>query len=116
MPRIGALPGAIDTAVSSVARTSSGDSGVLSGWGIPTAIRMQLDVTAVAGVTPTLDVVVEDSLDGTNWNVIGIFAQKTAVGRQVINITDLFADRLRVRWTVGGTTPSFTFSVTAYSE
>lgn len=116
MPRIGAYPGAVDILVSSAARTASGDSGQLSGWGVPSVARVQLDVTAAAGTSPTLDVVVEDTLDGTNWNVVGTFAQKTAAGREVINLSTPFADRLRVRWTVAGTAPSFTFSATAYSE
>lgn len=116
MPRIGAHPGVVDTLVPSAARTSSADSGALTGWGVPDVARVQLDVTAAAGTSPTLDVVVEDTLDGTNWNVVGTFAQKTATGREVINLSTPFADRLRVRWTVGGTSPSFTFSVIAYSE
>jgi hypothetical protein len=116
MPKIGSEPGATDVLVPSAARTASGDSGPLSGWGVPSTARVQLNVTAAAGTTPTLDVVVEDTLDGTNWNVVGTFAQKAAAGREVINISAPFADRLRVRWTVAGTTPSFTFDVVAYSE
>lgn len=103
-------------ALASAARTTSGNSGVLSGYGPASTIRAQLNVTAVAGVAATLDVVVEDTLDGTNWNVVGTFAQKTAVGREVINITVPFADRLRVRWTIGGTTPSVTFAVAWAAE
>lgn len=109
-------PGATDTVVPGAARTASGDTGVTHGWGAASRLRAQLDVTAAAGTSPTLDVVVEDTLDGTNWNVVGTFAQKIAAGREVINVTSPFSDRLRVRWTVGGTTPSFTFSVTIYSE
>jgi hypothetical protein len=116
MPKIGVHPGVTDTLVVSAARTGSGDSGPLTGWGVPSVARVQLDVTAAAGVGPTLDVVVEDTLDGTGWNVVGTFTQRTAVGRQVINLSTPFADRLRVRWTIAGTTPSFTFSVAAYSE
>jgi hypothetical protein len=113
MPKIGANPGVVDTLVPSAARTASGDSGVLTGWGVPATARVQLNVTAVSGLGPSLDVVVEDSLDGTNWNVVGTFAQKTAVGREVINLSTPFADRLRVRWTVVDTV---TFDVIAYSE
>jgi hypothetical protein len=116
MPKIGANPGVVDIVVPSQARTASGDTGALDGWGVPDVARAQLDVTAAAGTSPTLDVVVEDTLDGVNWNVVGTFAQKAAAGREVINLATPFADRLRVRWTVGGTSPSFTFSVTAYSE
>jgi hypothetical protein len=104
------------TMVQSAARTASGDSGSLAGWGPAATLRVQLDVTAASGTSPTLDVVIEDTLDGTNWNAIATFAQKIAVGREVLNVTTLFADRLRVRWTIGGTTPSFTFSVVAHHE
>lgn len=116
MPKIGTHPGVVDTLAASAARTASGDSGVLTGWGVPSSARVQLDVTAVAGTSPTLDVVIEDTLDGDNWNVRGTFAQLTAAGREVINLSTPFADRLRVRWTVTGVGSSFTFSVVAYSE
>jgi hypothetical protein len=116
MPKVGADPGVVDTIVASAARTSSGDSGVLTGWGVPKTLRAQLNVTTAAGTGPTLDVVLEDTLDGANWNVIGTFAQKVAPGREVINVTSPFTDRLRARWTVAGTAPSFTFDLMVYSE
>ena len=99
------------TFAASATRTSSDSSAAFTGYGAADLLRCQLDVTAVSGTAPTLDVVIEDSLDGTTWNVIGTFAQKLAVGREVINITTPFADMLRTRWTVAGTTPSFSFSV-----
>ena len=105
-----------DTLVASAARTTSGNSGVASGYGTTSTLRVQLDVTAVAGTTPTLNVLVEDTLDGTNFNTIGTFAQRTAVGREVINVTTPFADRIRISWTVGGATPSFTFSVVCAAQ
>lgn len=97
----------------SAARTVSGDSGAFNGYGPASTLRLQLDVTAGTG---TLDVVIEDTLDGTAWNTIATFSQKTAVAREVINITIPFADRIRARWTIGGTTPSFTFSVLVASQ
>lgn len=103
--------GITEEVVASAARTASGNSGALSGYGPPQTLRAQLEVTAASGTSPTLNVLVEDTLDGTNWNTVGTFAQRTAVGREVINITTPFADKVRVSWTVGGTTPSFTFSV-----
>lgn len=110
-------PGMTETLVASAARTTSSDSGALKGFGAPKVIRAQLNVTAASGTTPTLDVVIEDTLDnGATWNPIGTFTQKTAVAREAINITSPFADTIRVRWTVGGTTPSFTFTVAAYTE
>lgn len=104
------------TLAESAARTASGDTGTLSGFSDLGKLRAQLEVTAAAGTSPTLDVVLEDSLDGTSWNTIGTFAQLTTTGREVIDITGLFADRLRVRWTIGGTSPSFTFSVLVHGE
>lgn len=116
MPKTGVFPGVTDELVASAARTASGASGTLEGWGVPSTARVQLNVTAASGTSPTLNVVVEDTLDGVNWNTVGTFAQRVAAGREVINLATPFTDRLRVRWTIGGTTPSFTFSVLAYSE
>lgn len=105
-----------EAVVASQPRTTSGDSGVLSGYGDASTLRAQLDVTAAAGTSPNLTAFVEDSLDGVNWNVIGTFAAKTAAGREVINVTTPFADRIRLRWVITGTTPSFTFSVVIASQ
>lgn len=112
-----ASPGLQENLVASSARTASGNSGALTEWGAAKSLRAQLNVTAASGTSPTLDVVIEDSVDGgSNWNAVGTFAQKTTTGREVVNITGLFGDQLRVRWTVAGTTPSFTFAVDCYSE
>lgn len=103
--------------VASAARTVDGDSGPLNGYGIASTLRAQLNVTAASGTSPTLNVVIEDSVDGgATWNVIGTFAQRVAAGREVVNITSPFTGMLRVRWTVGGTTPSFTFAVDWFAE
>lgn len=100
-----------ETPVASAARTTSADSGALADYGAARGMRAQLAVTAASGTTPTLNVVIEDSIDGVNWATVGTFAQKTAAGVEAITLAGRFARRLRVRWTVGGTTPSFTFSV-----
>lgn len=100
------------TPVPSAARTTTGTSGVITAVTPTEALRAQLDVTAAAGTSPTLDVVIQDSLDGgATWNTVGTFAQKTVAGREVINVTAPFSPLLRVSWTIGGTTPSFTFAV-----
>lgn len=108
--------GQTDVVLPSAARTTSGDTGALPLHGSTVTLRCQLHVTAAAGTGPALDVVIEDTLDGENYNTLGTFTQATAATRQVINITSPFTDRLRVRWTVAGTSPSFTFSVSIYSE
>lgn len=109
-------PGTTDTVVESAARTTSGNTGTLTGWGAAKTLRAQLDVTAVAGVSPSLSVLIEDTLDGTTYNTVATFTARTAAGREVVNVTTPFTDRLRVSWTITGTTPSATFSVTVYSE
>lgn len=104
-----------ETFVASAARTASGNSGIIGGFNPSGSVRLQLNVTAASGTTPTLNVVVEDTLDGTNFNTVGTFAQKTAAAREVININGPFSPNLRISWTIGGTTPSFTFAVTGLS-
>lgn len=90
---------------------ASGNGSEVSGFGRFSRLRAQLSVTALTGTTPTLDVVIEDTLDGTNWATVATFTQKTAAGSQTVDATGVFSDRLRVRWTVGGTTPAATFTV-----
>jgi hypothetical protein len=104
------------TAAASAARTTSGNSGALTGFGDWSKFRAQLNVTAASGTTPTLDVVVEDSFDGTNWNTVATFTQKTAAAVQAVDVSGQFTDQLRVRWTIGGGTPSFTFDVKFYGR
>jgi len=111
-----AAPGATDTIVAPATRTTSADTGPITGWGAIQTIRTQLAVTTVAGTTPSLTVVVEDSLDGVTWWQLATFTPATAVGAQVINIGKPFTDRLRWRWTITGTGASFGFSVTTYTE
>lgn len=109
--------GQTDNLVPSAARTTAGNSGALTaGWGAVSTIRAQVNVTAASGTTPSLTVLIEDTLDGTTWNTIGTFSAKTAVSREVINVTAPFTDTVRVSWTISGTTPSFTFTVDAYTE
>ncbi len=106
----------VTTVAASEARTASGASSALAGLGPAESLRVQLNVTAAAGTSPTLDVVIEDTLDGTNYNTIGTFSQKTGPAREVMTITTPFSDRVRARWTMGGTTPSFTFSVLLFAQ
>lgn len=73
-------------------------------------VRLTLAVTAASGTTPTLDVVVETSLDGTTWRSLGAFTQKTIVASERKSFSGV--DRyIRANATVAGTTPSFTYSI-----
>lgn len=92
--------------------TASGEGPVIDlGQAGMLAMAFYLNVTAVSGTSPTLDVKLQDSPDGTAFYDLASFAQKTAVGKEAIRVTQPFARRLKVVYTVGGTSPSFTFSV-----
>lgn len=73
-------------------------------------LRLTLDVTAASGTTPTLDVTVQHSPDGSTWATLGTFAQRTAAGseRKIFSGVDRY---VRANHAIGGTAPSFTFSV-----
>ncbi len=82
-------------------------------------------VTAATGTTPTLLVTVQGSVDGANWITLGkIGASGYSVGPVATAPTNLTAAAtasgvfpltpyVRTTSTVGGTTPSFTYSVEA---
>lgn len=93
----------------SAARTATGASAAIE-VGDRGVLRLLLDVTAASGTTPTLDVTVQTSYDGTTWRSLGTFTQATGVTseRKSFSGCDRFA---RVSYTIGGTTPSFTFAV-----
>jgi len=120
------------TLAPSVARTTSGNGDWLDLLALAAAVngsralRVQIEVTAVSGTTPTLNVFLEDCLDGNpaNANSFGATsANITAAGRTIITCGPRgdayptnFAwpfnpSRVRARWVITGTTPSFTFSV-----
>ena len=102
--------------VPSAARTTNGSQESGEDYSPIDRLRAQLDVTAASGTTPNLVVVLESTLDGTNWDTLGSFAAKTAAGREVITINPVIGKRFRARWTITGTTPSFTFSVRIQGE
>ena len=119
--------------VPSAARIADGNSGFLAGYDKFSTCIFQWDVTAVSGVLPTLDLYIDTTVDGTNPVNVLHAAQVSTVSRtgfmyyrsiNVLNSIDLTADiaaggartwpisKIRIRWVIAGTTPSFTFSVT----
>lgn len=85
-----------------------------------------LNITAASGTTPTLDIKIQakSQAQGIYIDIPGAsFTQKTATGTDMLVVrADITAvankavahplpATFRVVWTVGGTTPSFTFSV-----
>jgi hypothetical protein len=93
----------------SATRTATGNGTVVEETGKRRVASLTLTVAARSGTTPTLDVTVQTSRDGSTWYTAGSFAQATAAGAE----RKTFAlDRfVRARWVLGGTTPSFTFSL-----
>jgi hypothetical protein len=91
-------------------RTASG-SGPTLPTGTSHTLRLDLNITAASGTGPTLAVTVEHSADRTTWRAHSSFATASAAGseRRVISGLDRY---VRCAWTLGGTTPSFDFSVT----
>lgn len=90
------------------ARTVTGNGSVIE-VGDKGVARLVLNVTAASGTTPTLSVAIYTSHDGATWRSAGTFTQVAAVGvqRAIFNI-DRF---VRPTWVIGGTTPSFNFTI-----
>ena len=102
------------TVVASAARTTSSNSGSFDAD--ESQLNILVDVTAASGVGPTLDLSVLWSNDGTNFaaadGTADTFAQITVATKKVkrFAVKGAFC---RVDWAVAGTTPSFTFAVSA---
>lgn len=104
------------TVVESATRNSDGSSAG-RGTSLARKVHLTADCTARSGVTPTLDLEVEWSHDGTNWSSAqpaDTFTEITAVSAATKTF-DVKAPLYRVTWDVGGTTPSFTFAVHEYT-
>lgn len=76
-------------------------------------LRLLLDVTAASGTTPTFDVTVQTRKDASDASPrsVGTFTQKTTTGTERKAFCG-FDRQARVNVTIGGTTPSFTASIT----
>lgn len=74
--------------------------------------QVTIPVTAVSGTNPTLDVSIEESLDGgTNWVKLYDFQRITATGSYNSPLLRALGTHIRYVQTIGGTTPSFTRSI-----
>ncbi|NUP24022.1 MAG: hypothetical protein HOZ81_49805 [Streptomyces sp.] len=102
---IGVL-GAAQTGITGAGNTAAVEVGARH------TLRLQLNVTAVSGTTPSLTVNVQTSADANSWYMVGSFAAKTAVSSENKSFSGL--DRyVRLQWAApSGTTPNFTFNAT----
>lgn len=73
-------------------------------------MKARLLVTAASGTTPTLTLKIQESADNSNWNDLVTFPQVTDVGETFVTVESK-KKYLRTHATIGGTTPSFTYSV-----
>ena len=71
--------------------------------------RFYLNVTAVSGTSPTMDVLISALFNNVAFP-IATFTQMTATGVQAITVLDC-PQELQLLAVVGGTTPSFTFEI-----
>lgn len=85
--------------------------------GIFTEAEVDIDVTAVSGTTPSMTVIVErQELDGNYYPIYTSSAitatglTTTSIGPGLTTNAEL-SGTFRVRWTITGTTPSFTLSI-----
>ena len=103
------------TVLAAAARTTSGNATILAADTGDT-LSLQVDVSAASGTTPTLDISVQWSMDGTTWSSAATpdtFTQITATA-STVKTFQVKAPNFRVVYAIGGTTPSFTFSVRSY--
>lgn len=93
--------------------TSNGASAAVDVSTLRTALRLQLDVTALSGTTPTLTVSVETSPSGAgDWKTLGAFAVVNESSARFEELSFGECERyVRASWVLGGTTPDFTFAV-----
>lgn len=101
-----------DAELASAARTASG-TGASFNTDDADSFEGFLTVSAASGTAPTLDVRLETSVDGgASWTTVAAFAQITAAGSRS-RVFGPLGDSCRWAWTIAGTTPSFTFTITA---
>ncbi len=74
-------------------------------------MAFQIGVTAVSGTNPTLDVVVQETFDGTNYFDIYHFQRITAIGQYQSPQIRISGSGIRYVRTVGGVSASFTNTV-----
>ena len=110
------VPASTVTLLASAARTATASGAAVAGFAAASNLVMQLEVTAASGTLPTLDLIVQDTVDGTNYNTVQTFTQATGTTREVKRLQTPFTDTLRVTFVIAGTNPSFTFSVKVFAD
>jgi len=112
----GITPDAIKTSltlVASAARTASGNTADID-ISHYRNLDILIDVTSVSGTTPTLDIYIEGKFTAVGkYYPIASQTGITATGTWPLQLRNIPYRYIRVRWVIGGTSPSFTFGVYA---
>lgn len=99
------------------ARTATGQTSGIDLQTYDGDVVFLLDSAAGTGTSPTLDVTIEDSADNSSFAAItgAAFTQVTgtASAQKLVVNKDSARRYVRVKYTIAGTSPSFTFSVNA---
>lgn len=116
-----------------VLKASAAEIASTVGPAVPTgpdsgSLFLNVAITAASGTSPTMTVKIEGSMDGTTWFTLGVVgANGYNVGSVGVTAPSNFTTTtsvlaiydapqyVRYNSTVGGTTPSFTYSVTGTS-
>ncbi len=124
MPLLPPHPGtpqqsSLDLVVNNVTATTSGFTTELY-VGSAQLFVIFTNITAITGTSPTLVTYLQDTPDGANWVTVGNSPSATLVAtglsaKRLNTMDNPTADRIRVNWTVAGTTPSVTFSLWVYA-
>jgi hypothetical protein len=96
------------------ARTATGQGSAVDVRQLIGVAQFIFDCAAGTGTAPTMTVNIQDSADGsTGWSTIRSFTGVTTVASVQDLGLDVRSTRgfLRAQWTIGGTTPSYSFSV-----
>lgn len=95
----------------SAAETGDGVGAAVDIESVRSVLLLTLDVTAVTGTDPNLEVVVETSATGSGgWVQVGAF--EAVAGENLLELGVGRCKRyVRARWTIEGTAPSFTFTL-----
>lgn len=77
-------------------------------------VNVAVNITAHSGTNPTLDLSVEWSNDGSTWyasQAADTFTQVTTADTAFVKQFTCKAPQFRVKWTLAGTNPSYTFTI-----
>jgi len=99
-----------DLALVGTAAAAGASSGPVANAGLAADVVLLVHCTAATGTTPTLNVSLEESSDGSAWTAVPGSAtpQLTAAGNAMSNAR-LTKSFVRVTSTIGGTTPAVTY-------